>query len=147
MKILLVVVCLLCGEVVARAGFYSGNDMQGFCANKSALMYGFVAGAIDKSDFDFRMLTQQVIDELEEQRIAKMRGDDRQVDRATAIIGVLATKLLATIKRYCVPESATVEQAGDVFCKYLKDRPAERQKSAAELLVLALNDAWPCKQQ
>jgi hypothetical protein len=50
-------------------------------------------------------------------------------------------------KRYCPPKGATVEQAGDVFRKYLKDRPAERQKSAAELVVLALNEAWPCKQQ
>jgi hypothetical protein len=45
----------------------------------------------------------------------------------------------------CVPQGVTSGQALDVLMAYLRDRPAERQKPTADLLLDALAVAYPCR--
>jgi len=50
------------------------------------------------------------------------------------------------IENYCIPAGASLGQAVDVFCKYLKDNPEERHLPASVLAAKSLGLAWPCKQ-
>lgn len=50
-------------------------------------------------------------------------------------------------KVYCMPKSITQGQLAAVFSKYLHDNPAKRQLVAANLLIDALLDAFPCKKR
>ena len=45
----------------------------------------------------------------------------------------------------CVPQGITYGQTLDVLLAYLRDRPAERSKSTADLLWDALTAAYPCR--
>ena len=45
----------------------------------------------------------------------------------------------------CIPAEATLAQARDVVCKYLRDNPAKRHYNTASSLWLAQSEAWPCK--
>jgi Rap1a immunity proteins len=44
----------------------------------------------------------------------------------------------------CIPQEATVVQLTDVGVRYLKAHPEIRDRAAAELLLAAFKEAWPC---
>jgi hypothetical protein len=46
---------------------------------------------------------------------------------------------------FCPPHGVTIQQAADVFCKHLRDRPEERHTTAAIVFGEAMAKAWPCK--
>lgn len=46
---------------------------------------------------------------------------------------------------FCPPEGATLQQAADIFAKYLTQNPAIRHRDAFRLARRSLIDAWPCK--
>ena len=48
------------------------------------------------------------------------------------------------IAAYCRPPEATLNQITDVFCKYLRDMPEERDGLPAILFNDAMTKAWPC---
>jgi hypothetical protein len=47
-------------------------------------------------------------------------------------------------KAVCIPEKAINGQVRDVVVKYLVENPAERDRSAAALIMLAVTAAWGC---
>jgi len=44
----------------------------------------------------------------------------------------------------CIPSRVTVAKLQDVAVAYLRDHPAERKKSASNLVFSAIREAWPC---
>ncbi|MGW5960198.1 Rap1a/Tai family immunity protein [Methylorubrum thiocyanatum] len=46
--------------------------------------------------------------------------------------------------KICMPESVSIQQARDVFCKYLSDHPEDRHRTAAHLVFASIRAAWPC---
>ncbi|MGW5960650.1 Rap1a/Tai family immunity protein [Methylorubrum thiocyanatum] len=46
--------------------------------------------------------------------------------------------------RICMPEGVSIQQARDVFCKYLSDHPESRHRTAAHLVLESIKTAWPC---
>lgn len=47
---------------------------------------------------------------------------------------------------YCVPdEGISIQRALDVFVGYLKSHPADGDASARQVVLLALADAYPCR--
>jgi hypothetical protein len=45
---------------------------------------------------------------------------------------------------YCEPAELTVQQATDVYCKFLEDNPEKRSAPGASLFTEAMRRAWPC---
>ena len=45
---------------------------------------------------------------------------------------------------FCPPDHVMVQQAADVFCKYLREAPEKRSTTAAILFGEAMTKAWPC---
>jgi hypothetical protein len=52
---------------------------------------------------------------------------------------------LKRLGSFCPPDHVTVQQATDVFCKYLRDAPEQRSTTAAILFGEAMAKVWPCK--
>ena len=50
---------------------------------------------------------------------------------------------IARVISFCMPEHATTQQITDIFCSYLRDVPAERDRLPAIILDGALTTAWP----
>lgn len=99
---------------------YNGNELQQLCLQDRALFY--VAGHIDKGEQDaVGMLL--------------LTNDFNSVQAKTA---------RTVIKGYCLPPKATLGQATDVVCKYVRENPKDRTKPAAVMVSLALNEAFPC---
>lgn len=48
--------------------------------------------------------------------------------------------------RFCVPANASVGQISDVILKFLTDQPSLRHLPASNLTMLALEQAFPCRQ-
>ena len=94
-------------------------------------MNGFVSGVNDKSIVDERVLNSIYL---------HMLPKDQPPDSDVRTLNFFAGQ----ISGYCTPEGATINQTTDIFCKYLRETPAERQKEAAHLLVNALKAVWPC---
>lgn len=46
---------------------------------------------------------------------------------------------------FCAPEGATLGQAVDIVRKWLTDNPQHRHMSAAVLVAVILQRAWPCR--
>jgi hypothetical protein len=46
--------------------------------------------------------------------------------------------------RFCMPSSVTLGQLKDVFLKYLRENPARRNQDGSLLVILAIQEAWPC---
>lgn len=44
----------------------------------------------------------------------------------------------------CIPAGVTLAKLQDVTVAYLRDHPAERKKSASNLVFSATRAAWPC---
>jgi hypothetical protein len=123
----------------AFAGFYTGNEVEAQCQVNKPFVYGYVSGAVDKATKDAPALYGFYIE------IFGVLGVKQSVVETNKINEALGNTALE-IEGYCIPTGATVAQTSDVFCKYLQENPAQRQKSAAELLKVALKSAWPCKQ-
>lgn len=92
---------------------------------------GYVAGVTDKATIDQMLVTLISVGEVHEK--------DQPAHMMTKVQAGDA------IRGYCAPKGATVQQAADLYCKYLQDNPAQRQKTAIGLLYEALKAAWPCK--
>lgn len=79
----------------------------------------------------------------------EMCSDDGKVSANYYVAGVLDTVasirgLEGSVNQFCLPPSATLQQATDIACKLLEDRPDVRHFDAAGLVQGALFMAWPC---
>lgn len=123
-------VCLT--NASSEAGFYTGNTILPYCNGNISHVYGYVAGVVDKAmaDADFTGATY-------------IRLFKEMKDHESFVTGI--GKLQDQILNYCLPENVVLAQVGDVFCKYLRDKPEVRQNSADVLLHESLKAAFPCK--
>jgi len=141
MRVFAVAICFLIGIGAANAQFVTGNTFTEQCNKRLPnVYYGvamFVAGVMDKAATDERALGKYEQDTEGDPK----NSTDARVGKVIANLAIA----LGAIKSYCIPQGATIGQAADVFCKYLKDNPADRHKNAADLVTTALNDAWGCK--
>jgi hypothetical protein len=137
MRFFAAAICFFINIVAAHAQFFTGNELNDLCQKKHIGASLYVAGVIDKAATDESALSKY-------QRATADDPKTSSPERMGKVIASLATAL-GEIKSYCIPKGATVEQSADIFCKYLRDNPAGRNKNAAVLLTAALNDAWPCK--
>lgn len=46
---------------------------------------------------------------------------------------------------HCAPDNVTVRQVNDMTVRVLQKLPQHREKSADQFVLLALQEAWPCK--
>jgi Rap1a immunity proteins len=133
-------ICFLSVIAPAFAGFYSGNEVATQCQVKRQFVYGYISGAVDKATMDAPALYEFYVETMGTTGAKQSETETNKINEALGDASV-------AIEGYCIPKGATVGQTGDVFCKYLQENPAQRQKSAAELLNVALKSAWPCKQK
>jgi Rap1a immunity proteins len=97
----------------------------------------YVAGVIDKAETDERAIFKFNADNSD-----NVKGlSDAQAGNLVANVA----RELRAVKSYCIPTGVTTGQVADVICKYLKDNPADRHKSAADLVTTALNDVRACR--
>jgi hypothetical protein len=104
-----------------------GNKLFRFCEESPPLAMAYVQGVVDTdSDHLDAIIAQQI------------RGGKISVDDLKPLYRNAGNMI-------CVPKNATLGQARDVVCKFLKDQPAIRQKTAPQLVRQALEAAFPCK--
>jgi len=109
----------------ARAGFYTGNDLYPICETNGQLVFGYVAGVVDKQIYDV-----MVVNKLDN----SPPGDPVAFARKYRVGADI-----------CYPEGMVLQQPRDVFCKYLADHPESRQKDAEILVQTGVSEAWPYK--
>jgi hypothetical protein len=102
----------------------SGSQLADACDGQPALVSGYVAGWLEKQEFDRFVMVNTMRNHMDDKRMRgaekKMRGD------------------------VCMRASATLTQATEAFCRYLKDDPAAQRQSAGVSLAAALSKTWPC---
>jgi hypothetical protein len=47
----------------------------------------------------------------------------------------------------CIPAGVTISQLKDVTANFLRDNPADRNRSASALVFAATRKAWPCSKK
>ncbi len=107
--------------------FFSGNDVYDWCQHEPGIALSYTAG-----QFDAAVHGAYVIDSMRNYGAPKEVRNDAPVDFA-----------IKQVAGFCVPEHATPQQITDIFCKYLRDMPAERDGLPAIILNSALTKAWP----
>lgn len=114
-----------------NANFFDGNKIHRFCQESGTLFVrGYVTGLFDRSEDAYWAIVGLG---------AKMAPADREKYTAST------NGAMNEIQGYCAPEKVTVRQLTDVFCKYLRDNPADRHEPASSLFSKAVGHAWPCK--
>ncbi|MBY2949487.1 Rap1a/Tai family immunity protein [Rhizobium leguminosarum] len=118
----------------AQAGFFNGNDLYKNCtqSGSNSFMTGYVSGWVDKWQFD----SYHVGEAARQKNKQSAPNADLMVEMV--FLGV------AIEGDICMPEKATAGQVADVFCKYLKDNPAQRAESGNMLLGKALAASFSC---
>lgn len=69
---------------------------------------------------------------------------ESHIERAVAIGFVAGVADAWDYVMVCPPDGVTVGQTRDIALKFLILNPGKRHKSAAELVLDALIEAWPC---
>ncbi len=111
---------------IPRTSFYSGNDVHGLCQHDRSSAFAYVAGLYDEAAH------------------AALIVDGFRVPNRSPQNDALVEFALNRIVGYCAPTHATLEQVTDVFCKYLREAPAEQDGLPAILFSQDLTKAWPC---
>jgi hypothetical protein len=99
------------------------------------LVAGYLAGALDKAAVDSDILFKFFFETYDVQKSREKIEKDNQT----------LTRSSLALDGYCIPETTTLEQEVNAYCKYLADHLAERNRSAAELWGMAAKGAWPCR--
>ena len=120
------ILTLVLATADANASFVDGNRLHQMCNGDPPLAAMFIAGVSDFADEQHRRMTLATAGLKED--IPPMAG---------AFIMAMSAKA-------CMPSQATLGQAKDVVCNYLRDKPAERHRDGATLAASALVAAFPC---
>jgi hypothetical protein len=112
--------------------FFTGNDVYQRCQNDRPFVLGYTAGLADSATHTMWIL--ESMRPLEK----TMRPKESILLNSTIDFDV------EFIAAYCRPPEATLNQITDVFCKYLRDTPEERDGLPAILFNDAMTKAWPC---
>jgi len=106
---------------------FTGNKLHDLCNQTSKpLLTGFVVGVMEKAKADM-LSTVPYFRALGKKQLSV---DDM------AYLGM--------VSNHCMRDNVTFGQLGDIVCKYLTENPAERDKTAAYLVMDALHAAFPC---
>jgi hypothetical protein len=78
------------------------------------------------------------------------KGEGVELTEATYCLGFVTAILfvgrhLDEQSSFCAPVGVTVQQAVNVFLKYLNENPDKTHYSAESLAVASFRQAWPCK--
>jgi hypothetical protein len=129
----ILIALILIGASPAGAQKYDGNKLVGLCTRDQGFVVGYVAGLMDKSSLDVNFIINQP---------GTLPEPGKKVQLAPEV-----TALMISVEGYCLPAGVSLGQATDVFCKYLKDNPAERPKDGAYLVGASLKADFPCVKQ
>jgi Rap1a immunity proteins len=132
MKISIAVALVFCSATPAQAGFYSGNELHDLCQSNRPAVIMYVAGLHDASEHAMNVSVKTLALHFS----LSLSKDQADFD-----------SVLKDIAGYCLPENATTGQVADVFCKYLRDNPAQRHLNVAHLFSTAMAAAWPCPKE
>ena len=111
--------------------FFTGNDVYEWCQNDRPFVLAYTAGLADSA-----IHTMWILENMRPSET--MRPKESILLNSTIDLGV---KFIAA---YCRPPNATLNQVTDMFCKYLRDMPEERDGLPAILFNDAMTKAWPC---
>jgi hypothetical protein len=112
-------------------GFFSGNDVYEWCQNDRPFVLAYTAGLVDSATH-----TMWVLENL--------RPPSAMETSQSSRINTVIDYSVKRVADYCRPPEATLNQITDVFCKYLRDMPEERDGLPAILFNDAMTKAWPC---
>jgi Rap1a immunity proteins len=121
-------VVLSAGAEIPNSSFVSGNDVYDWCQHEPTMALAYTAG-----QFDGAVHAAYTIESMRDPS-----GPDKESKN-----GVLVDMSIERVIGFCMPQHATTQQITDIFCKYLKDTPAERDGLPAIILNKALTKAWP----
>lgn len=112
--------------------FLSGNQLYDYCMHpndkfSNGLMTGFVIGVLEKTYHD---------------RTAILHFTPSKPNTDLAASAEFAGTILGSIGVFCVPTKPDPKQLTDVFCKYLRDNPEERNQGGSSLAVRAMEKAF-----
>ena len=117
MKRILILITLLFATQQANASFSTGNDLNGWFESCAAYISG---PSTDTRDF-----------------YACGRRDGYIAGAVDAYIGT------GSLSK-CVPEHLTLGQLKAVVENWLKSHPEDWHLTANSLILIAVNEAWPC---
>lgn len=110
------------------AAAFSGNSILEICGTNAALVAMYAAGVSDgHADTVNRFKLLREKPDLDADFVEGMKNLE------TIVTG-----------HYCIPKEVTFRQLGDVFCKFLRENPAQREYVAALLFSTAMAQVWPC---
>jgi len=109
--------------------FFSGNDVYDWCQHEPGIALSYTAG-----QFDAAVHGAYVIDSMRDFSTGAPKEGKN---------GFLVDFAIKQVAGFCVPEHATPQQITDIFCKYLRETPAERDGLPAIILNKALTQTWP----
>jgi hypothetical protein len=113
-------------EFGPQNSFLSGNGVHELCQSGGAFLLGYTAGLWDMvSHGSFAVYGQYTA--------GGMPSFDASVREQLFVLG-----------SFCPPGHVTIQQATDLFCRYLRDSPEERHLNGAFLFSRAVTKAWPC---
>jgi hypothetical protein len=125
MKSIVFLAALLFGGS-ASAQTFSAAELHDYCLNDRAIIAGYVAGVVDKSDIDYGSV----------KNLFHLAMPSEMKPNTIAAVN--------TVRNHCRPKDATIGRAVELLCKSIADHPHVGSMSGAELLDQAMNLAWPC---
>jgi len=120
----MLLVLLLPASAARAEDFFGTGQLREACGSQPALVSGYVAGWLEKHAFDRFVMMNTMRNHMDDKRL---RGAEKKMR-----------------SNVCMRESATITQAAEAFCKYLKDGADSRGQSAGDALAAALSKTWPC---
>lgn len=121
----LAAVFLMSHATPALASFESGNELHEKCTERDgsfgrAYCLGFVAATVDAHT---ETLLRNLVANMDKEGFGEMNFK----------------------RSFCLRQNVTLGQLRDVVAQYLERRPAVRDKAAAQLVIDALQEAFPCQ--
>jgi len=112
--------------------FINGNQLYDYCMHpnnkfSNGLMAGFVIGVLEKTYHD---------------RTAIIDFTPSKPNTDLAASTEFRAAMLGSIGVFCVPTKPNPKQLTDVFCKYLRDNPEERDQGGSSLVVRSMEKAF-----
>jgi hypothetical protein len=113
--------------------FLSGNQLYDDCMHpnnnfSNGLMAGFIIGVLEKTYHD---------------GTAVLNFTPKKPNADLAASAEFAVTILDSIGVFCVPTKPDPKQLTDMFCKYLRDNPEERDQGGSSLVVRAMEKGFP----
>lgn len=83
---------------------------------------------------------------LDGNRLHEMCADpDLRLNAVFYTAGMAQGAALAGQKFFCIPTGVTMQQLGDVACKFVAENPDVRKESAGTVVARSFGQAWPCQ--